>query len=78
MTDPIFISLLLARHLHTGGEVTSRFVREQFGVSKATAKRYVERITLAYPDAEVSDAHGAHGRAVRLAPSTFSLFPYRA
>lgn len=41
--------IVLSSHLERGGEVTTALIRKKFGVSKATAKRYMHRLESALP-----------------------------
>lgn len=45
--DPFSRALMLGARIATGGEVTTQYIRDRFGVSKATAKRdmfWIERV----------------------------------
>lgn len=47
--DMVQVILALAIKLFEGGVVTSKFIRERFGVSSATAKRYMLRLERGLP-----------------------------
>jgi hypothetical protein len=49
VSEPITVALELAKRLYNGGVVTTAFIREEFGVSPATAKRYMVRLECALP-----------------------------
>ena len=47
--DMVQVILALAIKLFEGGAVTSKFIRDRFGVSSATAKRYMLRLERGLP-----------------------------
>lgn len=47
--DVFDLTLSLAQRLFTGGLVTTHYIREEFGVSVATAKRYMTRLECSLP-----------------------------
>lgn len=49
MSDAITVSLALARRLYSGEAITTAIIRTEYGVSAATAKRYMNRIAAHLP-----------------------------
>lgn len=48
-SDPFTRALKLADYLNDGGLITTRYIRETFRVSRATAKRDMVMIEASYP-----------------------------
>jgi hypothetical protein len=72
--------LAAARHLYEGGEITSHWLREKLGVSRATAKRYLSRIEFGLPVTVAEqpvgpEGHERVGRVIKLAAR--ALYPMR-
>lgn len=64
-SDGYEVMLRAGMHLSAGGEISSKWLRDKFGVSFATAKRYMHRIEIAAPVIEVQK-DGFRGRVLAL------------
>lgn len=63
--DPIGVSLDLAKRLYEGGVITTALIRQEFGVSAATAKRYMVRLEARLPvivELAPTDSGGGRGQ----------------
>ncbi|HEY9545690.1 MAG TPA: HTH domain-containing protein [Solimonas sp.] len=47
--DAFAVASAVMQRLHAGETVTARWLASRFGVSRATSKRYMERIEVAMP-----------------------------
>lgn len=62
--DTCDVLLKIAFHLCNGGQVSTQWIRDTYGVSKATAKRYMVRIEVSLPVIASRSEIGA--RVIRL------------
>lgn len=78
--DTIHNLLTLAGYLFAGGEVTTRYIKERFRVSRATAKRYLVCLEASLPVEVLEEDVGTGGcysprKVLRLMPEAFAGAP---
>lgn len=64
--DPMIRGLMIGMRLAEGKAISSRFIRREFSVSPATAKRDMARIAAALPHVDLDYGSGNSGMSLQL------------